>query len=102
LEEYVEQSVRNDEDSFVNSYVKSVGPDYDKEQLNFLLRDLLGAGSETTMTTILWALIYLANHQEWQTRMKAQVRLIMQCYHLQLGHILSRLSRIASLPSGKD
>jgi hypothetical protein len=49
LEEYVEQSVRNDEDSFVNSYVKSFGPEYDKEQLNFLLRDFLVAGSETTL-----------------------------------------------------
>lgn len=73
FEEYIEQCVRNDEDSFVNSYVKSFGPEYDKQQLNFLLRDLLAAGSETTMTTILWSLIYLANHQEWQTRLQAQV-----------------------------
>jgi cytochrome P450 len=74
FEGYIEQCVQNDEESFVNSYVKSFGPQYDAEQLNFILRDFLVAGSETTMTTLLWSLIYLANHPEWQKRLQEQVR----------------------------
>lgn len=76
FEEYIEQCTRNDEYSFVNSYIKSFGPEYDREQLNFLLRDFIFAGSETTKTVILWSLIYLSNNQEWQRRLQAQVILV--------------------------
>jgi cytochrome P450 len=73
MDGYIKQCLRNDEDSFVNSYVKSFGPQYDAEQLQYLLRDLLIAGSETTMTSLLWSLIYLANYPEWQARLQNQV-----------------------------
>jgi cytochrome P450 len=74
LDNYIEQCTKNDEECFVNSYVKSFGLQYDAEQLNYLLRDFLTGGSETTMTTIRWALIYLANHPDWQKRLQSQVR----------------------------
>jgi cytochrome P450 len=74
LDNYIEQCIQNDEESFVNSYVKSFGPQYDAEQLNYLVRDFLNAGSETTMTTLRWVLIYLANHPDWQKRLQSQVR----------------------------
>jgi len=39
-------------ESFVQYFIIAQGPDLDEEQLMFTVRDLVGAGMETTATTI--------------------------------------------------
>lgn len=73
LDEYIDQCIRNNDESFVASYERLFRREYDVHKLIFLVRDLLGAGSETTKTTLRWAIVYLANHQDWLTRLQAQV-----------------------------
>jgi cytochrome P450 len=46
---------------------------YDRQELLYTIRDLLGGGSDTTITTILWFLIVMANHPEAQSRMQEEV-----------------------------
>ena len=43
-------------------------PVFDKEELLFILRDFLVAGSETTTTSIRWTLLFLANRPEMQNK----------------------------------
>jgi len=60
-------------DSFVKYFIEAQGPDYDQEQLLFTLRDLLGAGMETTATAIRWAIVLLTNHVSVQERLHAEI-----------------------------
>jgi len=60
-------------ESFVHHFVEAHGPDYDKEQLFFTVRDLVGGGMETTATVIRWAIVLLTNHVSVQERLHAEV-----------------------------
>jgi cytochrome P450 len=71
---YIDQCIQNNDNSFVTSYVKAVGMTKDQQEIKYLVRDLISAGSETTMTMICWALVHLANHPAWQTRLQEQVQ----------------------------
>src|SRR6218665_2083589 len=59
---------------FVTSYLAKVGPDYDREQLIYTARDLIGARFETTATTLLLLLIFVANNPATQKRLQNEVR----------------------------
>ena len=74
LQERVELSLSGDtEESFISCFVEEEGPEYDRKQLLYTLRDLFLAGSETTSTTLLWFLFYMANHPEIQKRLQKQI-----------------------------
>ena len=60
--------------SFVASFIEAEGPDYDKEDLRHIIRDLLLAGTETSATTLQWALILMANHPDVQKRVQVCCR----------------------------
>jgi len=60
-------------ESFITHYLEMEGPDFDRDQLLFTLRDLYLAGTETSATTLQWALIFLANHSEIQERLHAEI-----------------------------
>ena len=60
-------------ESFVNYYLEAQGPDCDREQLSFTLRDLVLAGMETTTTFIRWAVQLLTNHVSVQERLHAEI-----------------------------
>ena len=49
---------------------------YDKEELVYTMRDLLVAGTETSATTLQWALIIVANHPEVQKRIQVCQQMI--------------------------
>jgi len=49
-----------DEDSFVRYYQNHEGSKLDREQLEYIVRDLFMAGSETVPTTLRWAMVLLA------------------------------------------
>ena len=69
-EEAVERSSGN---SFVEKYIENVGSDYDPEQLSFILRDLVFAGTDTVATTLRWALVMLANHPHIQAWLQEEI-----------------------------
>lgn len=61
------------DDCFVRRYFEREGSACDEEQLIFTVKDLLGAGSDTTMQTLLWSLVALGNHPAVQDRMRAEI-----------------------------
>jgi len=61
------------DDCFVRRYVERVGEDYDHDQLRFTIRDLVGAGTDTTANALRWFLIVLANYQDVQNRLRAEI-----------------------------
>ena len=74
LEERVRQSLSGaNECSFIICFVQEEGQEYDHKQLLFTLRDLLFAGTETTSTTLLWFLVYMANNLDVQTRLQNEI-----------------------------
>ena len=48
------------QDSFVGYYVNREGCNLDREQLEYIVRDLVVAGTETVSATLQWALVLLA------------------------------------------
>jgi len=65
----------SDEDSFVRYYMNREGSKLDREQLEFIVRDLVLAGTETITSTLLWAIVLLAgrNGQSVQERMWKEI-----------------------------
>jgi len=50
----------SDEDSFVRYYMNRERSNLDREQLEFIVRDFVIAGSETSTSTLQWALVLLS------------------------------------------
>ena len=50
----------SDEESFVRYYMNREGSKLDREQLEYIIRDLVLAGTETSTSTLLWAMVLLA------------------------------------------
>lgn len=73
IEKEITQSLQHpDSDCFVLRYFEKE-PDCDKEQLNFILRDLIAGGTDTTATTLRWLLLALANHLEIQKELQEDI-----------------------------
>lgn len=80
-ERYLENG--KEQDNFIYSYLnimKNKGDDdeddddsFSIEQLAFMIFDFFLGGSETTTTTIAWALIFLANRPELQRRLQEEI-----------------------------
>jgi len=69
-------------ESFVNYFIEAQGPDYDHEQLLFTVGDLVAAGTETTSTTICWAVVLLTNHSSVQDRLHAEIDSVLDSRRL--------------------
>lgn len=76
LDEYIDRCNRSNDESFVTSYARIFQDEFDIKGLNFFLRDLMCAGTETSTTAISWTIVYLANNPEWQRRLRSQVRVV--------------------------
>jgi cytochrome P450 len=65
----------SDVDSFVQRYVELENDRLDHEQLRYIVRDLMLAGTETSASTLLWALGELAQPvgKRIQARMQAEI-----------------------------
>lgn len=73
VETEIARSLDNRGNCFVCSFVQKEGPDYDREQLNFMLRDMMVAGTDTTSNTFQWMLIALANNPQIQIRLQSEI-----------------------------
>ena len=60
-------------DSFIKYYVDREASELDSEQLNYVVRDLLLAGTETSASMLLWSVAVLANHPSVQTKMQQEI-----------------------------
>ncbi|XP_048802321.1 cytochrome P450 2J2-like isoform X4 [Lagopus muta] len=67
-------------DSYLQEMAKPNGSDFCEDNLVACTLDLLFAGSETTSTTIRWALLYMAVYPEIQARVQAEIDAVIgQC-----------------------
>ena len=66
--ELQEESPRDFMDAFLAEMRTSARPEFSASQLTMLCFDLFGAGSDTSASTLSWALLYLALHPAVQER----------------------------------
>lgn len=52
--------------SFASSFRDAEKSNYDRTELLYIVRDLIVAGTETSVTSLRWALVELANHRQLQ------------------------------------
>ncbi|NXX45498.1 CP2J2 protein, partial [Tricholaema leucomelas] len=67
---------------YIDSYLQEMAKgdsssSFQEENLVACVLDLLFAGTETTATTLRWALLYMATHPEIQARVQAEIELVM-------------------------
>lgn len=89
-----ENNMRDLVDLFIGEMKKSeneANSSYNYRQLLAVFWDLLGAGSETTATTIRWAILYLINFPNIQRRLRADIINAV-------GDRLPRMNDIKELP----
>ena len=61
------------EPSFVRRFLEDQGPEYDHQDLLYILRDMCLGGSDTIVSTTLWFIVELANHPDIQERMQREI-----------------------------
>ncbi|XP_010714364.1 cytochrome P450 2J2-like isoform X2 [Meleagris gallopavo] len=67
-------------DSYLQEMTKPSGREFHEDNLVACTLDLLFAGTETTSTTIRWALLYMAVYPEIQARVQAEIDAVIgQC-----------------------
>ncbi|XP_075566680.1 cytochrome P450 2J4 isoform X2 [Pelecanus crispus] len=64
-------------DSYLHEIAKVSNADFQEENLVACALDLLFAGTETSSTTIRWALLYMAIHPEIQARVQAEIDVVI-------------------------
>ena len=69
-------------ESFINCFVEREGKNFDRTQLKVTIRDLVGAATETITSTLLWAIVLLANHREVQERLQREVDSVVPRHRL--------------------
>jgi len=71
----IDAALSNDtEQSFVTCFANAEGRDkFDREELVYILRDLIVAGSETSSTMVMWAIALLAEHRDVQKRLQDEI-----------------------------
>lgn len=100
LEEKIDEVLSQEDDkveaSFIRSFIDENGRDqFDRNELLFILRDLVLAGAETSTTTILWAVALLADHPDVQRRMHEEIDSVLVDRH---GRQLASLADRTRLP----
>lgn len=74
FEKEIERSLQNQlNNCFVRRYIEMEGPEYDREGLNYLLRDILIGGTGTIAETLQWTFATLADHQEVQAKLSEEI-----------------------------
>uniref|UniRef100_A0A7N8YKJ3 Cytochrome P450 2J2-like n=1 Tax=Mastacembelus armatus TaxID=205130 RepID=A0A7N8YKJ3_9TELE len=70
--------------NFIDCYLKEihrvngeVDTDFHEDNLVMCSFDLFGAGTETTSTTLLWALLYMATYTEIQEKVQAEIDAVL-------------------------
>lgn len=54
-------------------FIEIEGSEYDRQDLLYIVRDLCFASADTVSTTLLWAMVELANNTEIQNRFQREI-----------------------------
>ena len=73
-------------DVYLTQMKISSDPEFSKEQLKMILFDLFGAGSDTSSSTLCWALLYLTLYQDVQEKCHQEVSSVLGDSDLSLEH----------------
>jgi len=74
IDQKIDRSLRQDaEESFVSCFAEKEGSKFDRVQLKVTLRDLVFAGTDTVTSTMMWAIVLLANHPAVQERLQKEI-----------------------------
>jgi len=73
ISEELDKSLTSSEGSFTKLFIERHGEQYSRDEIRFMLRDLLIAGTETVSVSLQWALVLLANHPDIQKRLHEEV-----------------------------
>ena len=72
-ESFDEENLRDFVDVYLKEMKNAPDPSFTEEQLLVNLLDLFSAGSETTATTLAWAVCYMIKQPEIQTRVQQEI-----------------------------
>src|SRR6218665_702901 len=61
------------ESTFARRFMEIQGPDFDRHHLLYILRDLCIGSADSVSTTLMWAVVQLANHTEIQNRFQREI-----------------------------
>jgi len=61
------------ESTFVRRFIEIQGPDYDRQELLYIIRDLCLASADTVSTTLQWAMVELTNNLDVQKRFQREI-----------------------------
>ena len=61
------------ETTFVRRFIEIEGPNYDQQDLLYIIRDMCIASGDTVSITLQWAMMELANHPEIQLRFQKEI-----------------------------
>ncbi len=69
--EYVKS--HDSEPTFVGRFLEIEGVNYDGQDIRYIVRDLIFGSTDTVSTTILWAMVILANHPDILSRFQREL-----------------------------
>lgn len=73
-EKEIERSLRDDsDDCFVRRYVERDGPEYDRQQLLYTIRDFIAGSTDTTSVTMLWMIALLVDYPRVLERIQQEI-----------------------------
>ena len=61
------------ESTFVRRFIEIQGPDYDRQDLLYILRDLCLGSADTVSSTLMWAMVELVNHPQIQDHFHREI-----------------------------
>lgn len=73
IKEHEDAYALGKEDDFIDAFIGRLGKEYSSERLLYIVRDLFIAGTETSATTLQWAVIYMANNPAIQRRVQLEI-----------------------------
>ncbi|XP_052093364.1 cytochrome P450 2C20-like [Mytilus californianus] len=80
IEEHKQTLDENDARDFIDAFLleemkhkEEEGTDFEDDQLQFTILDLFAAGTETTSTTITWAVLFLMQNMDIQEKMHEEI-----------------------------
>ena len=92
--EIVDTLERSMGNSFVERYSEMEGPDYDREQLLYMVRDFALAGTDAVATTLRWALVMLGDHPNVQESLQRDIDSVIPRDRLPMMEDEQKLPRV--------
>nr|XP_022336950.1 cytochrome P450 2C14-like [Crassostrea virginica] len=95
IKEKIEEHRQNFDESNINDFIdaflleqtkKVENSTFTDEQLIITINEFFAAGTETTSTTLRWALLFLIHHPDWQTKLQRDIDEVIGQGHPTMEH----------------